>query len=265
MELVKVEHVTKEYKLYKAEKYRFRALFSKRVKYTPKVAVNDVTFSVSKGEKVAIIGPNGAGKTTLLKMIMGLIYPTSGEIFRHDSITPLIEGMAGFDGGLTGRQNIVYRGSLLGYNGEKLDDYVNRVIEFAELGMYIEQPLRTYSGVMKGRLGYACNINVEPEVLIMDEVMAQGDGAFREKCLKRVGELVNRENSCFIFATHTPKIAKRFCERGIVMRFGVIEFDGPIDEAIEYYKEHVTAKEQSQTVEVRQDLDDAEDFFEDDF
>lgn len=235
---IEFKHVTKEYKLYKNDKQRFKAIFNKRIKANIKRAIDDVSFNIEKGEAVALFGRNGAGKSTLLKMITEVVFPTEGEVKINGRVSALLELTAGFDPEFTGRENIHFRAQLMGINQEDIDRMEPEIIEFAELGPYIDQPVRTYSSGMKARLGFAINANIEPEILIVDEALSVGDKAFRVKCNDKINEIV-ASGVTFLFVTHSTSVAKDFCNRGIVMKSGRFIYDGDIDSAAEFYEEMV--------------------------
>ena len=187
---IQFKNVTKVYKLFKNDKQRFRAIFSKRVKPKIKKAINEVSFTVERGESVALFGRNGAGKSTILKMITGVTYPTKGEIIVDGRVSALLELTAGFDPDFTGRENIFFRGQLLGISDEEIRELEDEIIEFADLGDYIDQPVRTYSSGMKARLGFGINANIKPEILIVDEALSVGDKEFRRKFNLKINEIV---------------------------------------------------------------------------
>jgi len=237
---IEFKNVTKVYKLYKDDKQRFRAVFNKRIKPILKYAINDVSFTIEKGESVALFGRNGAGKSTMLKMITGVTYPASGEITVNGRVSALLELTAGFDQEFTGRENIYFRGQLQGINDDEIRGLEDEIVEFADLGDYMDQPVRTYSSGMKARLGFAINANIKPEILIVDEALSVGDMEFRKKCNTKINEIVG-SNVTFLFVTHSTETAKSFCKRGIVMRQGKMVFDGAIDDAAEFYNNMVMA------------------------
>ena len=234
--VIQFDHVTKIYKLFKSDRQRFKALFSKKAKYKEKIAVNDLSFTIRQGESVALFGKNGAGKSTMLKMITGVAYPTSGEITVDGRVSALLELTAGFDPEFTGRENIYFRGQLMGLSDAEVRKLEPEIIEFADLGDYIDQPTRTYSSGMKARLGFAINVSIEPEILIVDEALSVGDSEFKKKCTEKINHIVNEENVTFLFVTHSTGVAKSFCKRGMVMRLGTLLFDGDIEEAAAYYQ-----------------------------
>ena len=234
--VIRFDHVTKMYKLFKSDRQRFKSLFSKKAKYKEKIAVNDLSFSIQKGESVALFGKNGAGKSTILKMITSVTYPTSGEITVDGRVSALLELTAGFDPEFTGRENIYFRGQLMGLSDAEVRKLEPEIIEFADLGDYIDQPVRTYSSGMKARLGFAINVSIEPEILIVDEALSVGDSEFKKKCTEKINHIVNEEDVTFLFVTHSTGVAKAFCKRGMVMRLGTLLFDGDINEAADFYQ-----------------------------
>lgn len=232
-------NVTKRYKLYKNERARFLSVFTKKVKCKEKKVINGVSFQIDKGEGVAFFGRNGAGKSTILKMITGVSFPTEGEITVNGRVSALLELAAGFNPEFTGRENIYFKGNVMGLTDDEIKELEPEIIEFAALGDYIDQPVRTYSSGMKARLGFAINSNIDPEIMIVDEALSVGDKAFRIKCRKKIKQIRQKEGITFLFVTHAPNFAKEFCKRGIVLEHGKIKFDGPIEEAIELYEKMV--------------------------
>ena len=237
--VIRLNHVTKQFKLFKSKKSRLKSVFSKKVNYTINTANDDLTFEIHRGESVAFLGKNGAGKSTLLKMITGVLFPTSGEIEVYGEVSALLELTAGFDPEFTGRENIYLRGHMRGMTDEVIKKYENTIIEFADIGEYIDQPVRTYSSGMKSRLGFAINANIEPEILIVDEALSVGDAAFRKKCREIVNRIIAEDNTTLLLVTHSSAMAKQFCKRGIVLYKSKVYFDGDIDEAIRVYEEEV--------------------------
>lgn len=240
-EIIKIKNVSKTYKLYKNERQRLLSAFRTKPNYSKKNAINNISFSIKKGESVAIFGKNGAGKSTLLKLITGVTYPTKGIIRVNGRVSAMLELTAGFNGEMTGRDNIYFRGELLGASREEIKFLEKDIVEFANLGEYIDQPLRTYSSGMKARLGFAVNINVNPEILIVDEALSVGDENFRRKCNNKINELVSG-GVTFLFVTHSTASARKFCKRGIVLKKGKIVFDDEINKAADYYAAMINGK-----------------------
>lgn len=235
---IEFKNVTKKYKLYKNDKERFKGIFFKNIKAKEKNAIDDISFVVEKGESVALFGRNGAGKSTLLKMITQVVFPTSGEIYVSGRVSALLELTAGFDMEFTGRENIYFRGQLMGIPHDEIKELEPEIVDFAELGDYIDQPVRTYSSGMKARLGFAINANIKPEILIVDEALSVGDKAFRLKCNAKINEIVE-SGVTFLFVTHSTSVAKDFCKRGIVMRQGKMILDDTCEKAADFYEKMV--------------------------
>lgn len=238
--VIKFDNVTKMYKLFKNDKRRLLYTFCKRIKYKEKKAVNNVSFDIKRGETVALFGRNGAGKSTILKMITGVCFPTTGEITVKGRVSALLELTSGFDPEFTGRENIYLKGQLLGLKDKEIRGLEQEIINFAELEEYIDQPVRTYSSGMKARLGFSINVNIKPEILIVDEALSVGDEEFKRKCVKKVNEIVNKENVTLLFVTHATGVAKEFCKRGMVMEKGKVTFDGSIEDAVKVYDNSLT-------------------------
>lgn len=232
---VSFDHVTKEYKLFKNDRLRLLSVFSRKVPYELIRASDDLSFTVRRGESLALLGDNGAGKSTALKMITGVCYPTSGKIEVHGRVSALLELSSGFDMRMSGRENIKMRGQIWGLSSEELEELTPEIIEFSELGHYIDQPLRTYSSGMKARLGFAFASSVHPDILIIDEALSVGDRKFSAKCKRRVSEIVNTDGTTVLFVTHSTSAAEEFCDRGIVLDHGRSIFEGDIDSAIDFY------------------------------
>lgn len=237
--MIRFDDVTKTYHLYKNDKGRFFGMFGFRPKryYMGSVNANEhLSFEIKKGEAVAFLGHNGAGKSTALKMITGVTHQTSGTVEVNGRVSALLELKAGFDSQLTGRENIALRGQILGIDKDELAELEPKIIEFADLGMYIDQPMRSYSSGMKSRLGFAFAVSTDPEILVVDEALAVGDRAFKRKCLKRIRQIMMDENVTVLFVTHASATAQEFCSRGIVLDKGSKVFEGTIEDATEYYE-----------------------------
>lgn len=237
--VIEFKNVNKIYKLFKNDKQRFFGLVFKNIKCKENKAVNDVSFKINRGESVALFGKNGAGKSTILKMITEVTFPTNGEIIINGRVSALLELTSGFDLEFTGRENIYLKGQILGLKNDEIQKLEPTIIEFAELDDYIDQPVRTYSSGMKARLGFSINVNIEPEILIVDEALSVGDEEFRRKCIRKINELLDRDNVTLLYVTHATGTAKDFCKRGMVMQKGKLVFDGDIDEAMNIYNSSI--------------------------
>lgn len=240
--IVAFRDVTKIYKLYKNDKKRLLGLFFKRIPFKEKRAVDDVSFQLERGDSLAIFGKNGAGKSTILKMMTGVTYPTEGEIEVGGRISALLELTTGFDPEFTGRENIYLKGQLLGLSQEEIATLEPEIIDFASLGDYIDQPVRTYSSGMKARLGFSICVNTEPEILIVDEALSVGDAEFRKKCQKKVRELIDERHVTLLFVSHSVTMAKSFCRRGLVVEKGKIIFESDVEAAAEFYESTINKK-----------------------
>lgn len=239
--VIRFDHVTKTYNLYKSDRGRFLGIFNykKKGQYLGSVnASDDLSFEIKKGEAVAFLGHNGAGKSTALKMVTGVTHPTSGTVEVKGRVSALLELTAGFDMQLTGRENIALRGQIMGLNKHEIAELEPGIIEFADLGLYIDQPMKSYSSGMRARLGFAFAVAINPEILVVDEALSVGDRAFQKKCIERIREIMMDENVTVLFVTHASATAKQFCSRGIVLDKGTKVFDGSIEDATKYYEEN---------------------------
>ena len=245
--VVSFENVSKEYILYKNDQERFRALFMKP--RHPKInrALDHVTFEIKRGESVGFIGDNGAGKSTVLKMITGVTFPNEGEVRVNGKVAALLELTAGFSTEMTGRENIYLKGYILGLKDAYIKQIEERIIDFAQLGDYIDQPVRTYSSGMKMRLGFAININIDPDILVVDEALSVGDASFKRKCKDKINEIINA-GTTVLYVSHNPESVKEICTRAIYLRKGKLIYDGDVDEAFVTYqtfKEEERAKKEA--------------------
>jgi lipopolysaccharide transport system ATP-binding protein len=212
--------------------HRFRHLRSAEVFW----ALRHVTLTIEPGEAIAFVGHNGSGKSTLLKTIAGVLDPSEGEALVQGRISPMIELGAGFDPELSGRDNIYLNGALLGFSRKQMQSKFDRIVAFSELGDFIDMPIKNYSSGMYARLGFAIAQDVEPDILIVDEVLAVGDERFQEKCKARIRDF-RTAGVTFCFVSHAFEAAKELCPRAAVLHHGRLAFDGPIDQAWERYRE----------------------------
>ena len=199
-------------------------------------ALDDITFQVKKGERLAIMGLNGAGKSTLLKAIVGVYKPTSGSVTKVGVMAPLIELGAGFDPEYTGKENIYLYGAILGYSREFLDTKIQDIIDFSELGDFINVPLKNYSSGMKSRLGFSIATAVEPDILILDEVLSVGDAKFRRKSLAKVQSMFDN-GVTVLFVSHSIDQVLAICDRAILLQKGKIIAEGTAEEVAVVYEE----------------------------
>ncbi len=194
-------------------------------------ALRGVDVQVRRGETVGLMGPNGSGKSTLLKVLSGILRPNEGEVAVHGRVASLLELGAGFDGELTGRENIYLNSALLGIPRSETDALFDDIVEFSELGEFIEFPVKHYSSGMYVRLGFAVAVHVDPDILIVDEVLAVGDAAFQTKCLMRIEEF-QRQGKTLLLVSHSAGLIEQLCTRSVLLRHGEVVFDGSPGEAV---------------------------------
>ena len=199
------------------------------------VALRNVSFSVSEGESVAIVGRNGAGKSTLLSLISGLAEPTRGSITVKGRVAALLALGAGFHPDLTGRENLLLNAALMGFSETEVRRRQDEIIDFSGIGEFINEPLRSYSTGMAMRLAFSIAVNVDPEILIVDEVLAVGDQAFTAKCLERIREIRNK-GCTFLCVSHSPALIESLCDRGIWLDAGEVVMQGKIRDVMQAYK-----------------------------
>src|SRR5574344_1672284 len=233
---VVVKDLTKEFKLYydKASTLKEKLIFWRRNKNEVKVVLDNININIKKGETVALIGTNGSGKSTLLKLITKIIYPTKGRVAVKGKLTSLLELGAGFHPDFSGRENIYFNASIFGLYKKQIDERLDKIIEFSELGNYIDNPVRTYSSGMYMRLAFAVAINVDADILLVDEILAVGDQHFQDKCIAKMKEL-KAQGKTMVFVTHSMNTVNEFCSRAVWLSDGKIRMDGNPDEVIENY------------------------------
>ncbi len=210
-------------------------LFKGKLLYNDFVALNEVSFSVQKGEIVGLIGLNGAGKSTLLKIIAGVLKPTSGSVTTKGSIAPLIEVGAGFDPELTARENVYLNGAILGHTKAFMNKKFDKIIEFAELQNFVDVPVKNFSSGMYARLGFSIATVVQPDILIVDEVLSVGDYRFQEKCEKRINKMI-KQGVTIILVSHSIDVIKRLCTKVVWLDHGQIKDIGAIDKVCKEYE-----------------------------
>jgi ABC-2 type transport system ATP-binding protein len=199
-------------------------------------ALRDVSFGVSKGEAVGLVGGNGQGKSTLLKLIAGVLLPDAGGIRVDGGVAPLIEVTGGFEGDLTARDNIWLTAGLHGLSKTQIADRFDEIVDFAEVRDFLDTPFRFFSSGMKVRLGFSVITTLDEPIVLVDEVLAVGDRAFREKCYERIDDLLSHDRTLFL-VSHNEGDLRRFCSRGLYLSSGALVFDGPLEDAISQYRE----------------------------
>ena len=236
---IKVDHVYKDFKLYydKAHTLKEKLLFfSKKNKDKNNIlhVLQDINLEINKGESVALIGVNGSGKSTLLKLMTKIIYPNKGKITVNGKLTSLLELGAGFHEDFTGRENIYFNASIFGLTRNEIDERLDEIIAFSELGDFIDNPVRTYSSGMYMRLAFSIAINVQADVLLIDEILAVGDQHFQDKCFDKLIEL-KKAGKTIVIVTHSMDQVKKFCDRAVWLYKGKIRKDGKVSDVLEEY------------------------------
>lgn len=214
---------------------------TRKLEYKKFYALKDINFEVKKGEHLAILGLNGAGKSTLLKTIVGVYKPVEGTIEKDGVIAPLLELGAGFDPNYTGEENIYLYGAILGYDREYIKSKFDEIVEFSELGHFIKVPIKNYSSGMKARLGFSIATAVEPDVLILDEVLSVGDAGFKKKSLAKVQSLFDK-GVTVLFVSHSIEQVKAICDTAILLEHGKIIAQGDVQDVIPVYESKIKKK-----------------------
>ena len=238
--VIEINDLVKKYKMYNRKQDRLiETIFPKLNKHTDFTAINHLNLEIKKGEVVGLLGKNGAGKSTLLKMVTGVVIPTSGELKIKGKISSLLELGAAFNMDLTGEENIYQHGQVMGLTNQEIEATKQDIIDFADIGEHLYQPVKTYSSGMFARLAFACAINVDPDILIVDEVLSVGDMAFQLKCFKKFEEF-KAKGKTILFVTHNVGDVLRNCTRTIILENGTKTFDGDVKEGVELYTKIIT-------------------------
>lgn len=240
---ISVKDVSKMYKLFDKNSDRLKdALgFSKKQLYKEHYALHHLSFDVYKGETVGIIGTNGAGKSTILKIITGVLNPTEGELEINGRISALLELGAGFNPEYNGIENVYLNGTMLGFTKEEIDERLPKILEFADIGDFVYQPVKTYSSGMFVRLAFAVAINIDPEILIVDEALSVGDVFFQAKCYQKFEDF-KRDGKTILFVSHDLGSISRYCDRVILLNKGEKQSEGKPKDMINLYKRLITTK-----------------------
>ena len=236
--IIDVNHVTVRFNLATQKIDNLKEYFVKLVKrqlmFQEFLALKDVSFQVREGEAWALIGTNGSGKSTMLKAISGIMKPYKGSITVDGTVAPLIELGAGFDNDMTARENIFLNGCILGHTEKFMADHFDEIVEFAEIGQFLDSPIKNYSSGMRARLGFAVATMVKPNILIVDEVLAVGDYKFRQKCEKRMQEML-KGGTTLLFVSHNIEEVRRLCTHAIWIDKGVARMQGDVNEVCDAY------------------------------
>ena len=205
------------------------------VKYNEHIALKNINLNVKEKEYICLVGKNGSGKSTLLKLITRIIYPTKGTIKVNGKVSSLLELGAGFHPDFSGRENIYFNASIFGLSKKEIDDRLESIIEFSELGDFIDTPIRTYSSGMYMRLAFSVAINVDADIILIDEILAVGDQHFQEKCMDKMLEL-KKKGKTIVFVSHSSDAVKFLCDRAIWLKDGKVEMDGKTDNVLKEYE-----------------------------
>jgi ABC-type polysaccharide/polyol phosphate transport system ATPase subunit len=237
--VIRVENVTQRFRLIHERPDSLRELFTKFFRHKSEFhnfeAVQNVSFDVHQGEVVGLVGRNGSGKSTLLKIIAGVYKPTCGRVEVHGSLAPLIELGAGFHPELTGRENVLMNGLLMGFTKREMQEREKSIIDFADIGEFIDSPVKQYSSGMYTRLAFAVATEVDPDILLVDEILAVGDAAFQQKCFDRL-EAFRRAGKTILLVTHSLGQILEHCDRAIYLDKGRIVADGDPEQIVDLYK-----------------------------
>ncbi len=240
---INIDNVSKEYKMYnkKSDMLKEALSFSSKKYYTPYYALHNISLQVRHGEILGIVGENGAGKSTLLKLLTGVTAPSAGTIEVNGKISALLELGAGFNPNYTGLENIYLNGVMMGFSRQEMEAKKDDIIQFADIGDFINQPVKTYSSGMFARLAFAVAINVEPEILIVDETLSVGDIRFQLKCINKMQDLMEK-GTTILFVSHDTNILRRFCSKGIWLDKGQLRMQGDINEVADRYTDFLKSK-----------------------
>ncbi len=238
--IIEIKDLVKDYKMFSKKQDRLiETIFPMINRHSNFRAMNNLNLEVKKGEVLGILGKNGAGKSTLLKMITGVVIPTKGSIQVNGKISSLLELGTAFNPELTGEENIYQHGQVMGLTRKEIEAKKQEIIDFADIGEHLSQPVKTYSSGMFARLAFACAINVDPDVLIVDEVLSVGDMAFQLKCFKKFQDFKQRGKT-ILFVTHNVSDVLKNCTRVIILENGTKTFDGNTKDGVELYKKIIT-------------------------
>ncbi|MDP4009657.1 MAG: ABC transporter ATP-binding protein [Candidatus Shapirobacteria bacterium] len=234
--IIEFQNVTKEFSKLSQKTFKefLPALFSGKETKQAFKALSNISFKVNKGETLGIIGPNGSGKSTILKLVAGVMWPTTGKVIVRGKISPLIELGAGMHPELTGYENVYLNGAILGLKKKEIDEKFKSIVDFAELWEFIDQPVKHYSSGMYMRLAFAVAIHVNPEILIVDEILAVGDTAFQAKCFKKMEEF-KQQGVTILFVSHSQEQIKSFCTKAIFLKNGQLQAIGKPEKITNIY------------------------------
>ena len=265
MKIIELQNITKIYNLYQKPIDRLKEVFSFSNKsyHTPFYALKNITFSIAKGSTVGIIGRNGSGKSTLLKIITGVLTPTSGSLKVNGKVAALLELGAGFDPEKSGLENIFFSASIMGIPREEIEKKIDDIIAFADIGEFINQPVKSYSSGMFARVAFSLNVHIDPDILIIDEALSVGDAFFQHKCIRKIKEMRER-GVTLLFVSHSIESVIELCDKAILLERGELIMEGDTKTvAKEYYKRSfhlqnsmtLNSKDTKELLETKEDRD----------
>lgn len=241
--VIEVSNVTKRFRLHKErnQSLKDKLIYFGRAKFDEFTALDNVSLAVRRGVTIGLIGSNGSGKSTLLKVISRILYPDAGKIYVNGKVSSLLELGAGFHPDFTGRENIFLNAALLGLTKKEINYKLDEVVDFSELGNFIDEPVRSYSSGMYMRLAFSVAVAVEPQILLIDEILAVGDAAFQEKCLLRLTDL-KRKSTTIVLVTHNSSIITDFCDEAVWLEQSKIVQQGLPKDCVDDYLTYIMAK-----------------------
>jgi ABC-type polysaccharide/polyol phosphate transport system ATPase subunit len=239
--VITVNDVSVRFNLKKQGKFSlknyFKNLKNRELMFQEFWALQNITFDVDKGDRLAILGLNGAGKSTLLKVIAGVMKPSKGSVETKGRVVPLLELSSGFDKRYTGRENIFLRGATLGFSTKYMEERFDEIVDFAEIRKFLNVPVSNYSSGMRARLGFSISTMVNPDILILDEVLSVGDAKFRKKSFKKMMGMIENKDTTVLFVSHSIKQVEKLCNKAILLENGNLKMSGDVKEVVKVYKE----------------------------
>lgn len=241
--VIKVDNVSVRFNLKRQGKFSiknyFKDLKNRELMFQEFWALQNINLEVEKGDRLAILGLNGAGKSTLLKVIAGVMKPSRGTVETKGRVVPLLELSTGFDKSYTGRENIFLRGATLGFSTNYMEEKFDEIVDFAEIRKFLNVPVSNYSSGMRARLGFSISTMVNPDILILDEVLSVGDAKFRKKSFKKMMSLIEDRNTTVLFVSHSIKQVKELCNKAILLENGKLVMEGDVNDVAKVYNESI--------------------------
>ena len=240
--VVRLAAVHKTYRLYDHPSARLRELFTGKPRHTAFQALRDISFTVGRGETVGVVGENGSGKSTLLKLIAGVVKPTAGTLTRHGRVSAVLELGAGFDPEFSGRSNARLNSAIMGFSPRQVEERLERIEAFAEIGEFMDRPVKTYSTGMLARLAFACAVHLDPDILLVDEALAVGDMFFQAKCMAHMRHMIEEQGTTLLFVSHDTVAVTQLCTKALYLEQGRNKAWGQALEVTDAYRRDVQLK-----------------------